>query len=416
MRPEATLSLSATTFINYFGTYDDIYVQEYEQPILLPPDSQVTITTPWIAANARGGDYGARLHITGEYEYFEIGGDQAFLQINHSANFTSTSSLTGTAPLAVTFIDLSTPLNQIESWQWDFGDGGSSTEVNPTHVYTREGSYTVTLTVATSQTTYAEAKPNYVTVIPSSIPIAAFSADPVIGLIPFTVTFTDTSTGTVITRTWDFGDSTPTVVTTSVAVSHTYSVAGVYTPSLTVDGSQGSAVITRSAYILAVAPQISGTFALEAEDYARQVADADLTWQTRTAHPDYSGNGYVQARPDVDMLFVTAPISTSSELQYGLGLTITGTYTIWLRGYAANSAADSVYVGLDGQPIIASDYVSTFPPDTWAWGQTLVESGQPISFTIDTPGAHTLHFWTREDGFSLDQIILTQDGNFTPGD
>ena len=35
----------------------------------------------------------------------------------------------------------------IVSWQWDFGDGNTSTEQNPTHVYLEEGTYNVTLTV-----------------------------------------------------------------------------------------------------------------------------------------------------------------------------------------------------------------------------------------------------------------------------
>lgn len=166
LRPEATLNLSAATFVNYFETYDDVYVYGYDRPIVLPPDKQVTITTPWIAANARGGDYGARVHVTGRYEYLELGGHQAYLHINHSANFTTTTPITGTAPLTVTFIDRSSPIDEIESWQWDFGDGGHATVTHPTHVYTSAGSYTVTLRASTSQTTYTEIKPNYVIVQP----------------------------------------------------------------------------------------------------------------------------------------------------------------------------------------------------------------------------------------------------------
>ncbi|MCD6468765.1 MAG: PKD domain-containing protein [Thermoplasmata archaeon] len=37
------------------------------------------------------------------------------------------------------------------SWSWDFGDGGSSNEQNPSHVYTVAGSYTVVLTVVDSE-------------------------------------------------------------------------------------------------------------------------------------------------------------------------------------------------------------------------------------------------------------------------
>ena len=38
----------------------------------------------------------------------------------------------------------------IDEWLWDFGDGSTSTQQNPTHVYAHAGNYTVTLTVTSS--------------------------------------------------------------------------------------------------------------------------------------------------------------------------------------------------------------------------------------------------------------------------
>lgn len=51
----------------------------------------------------------------------------------------------GKTPLSVQFSDLST--GTIDSWSWDFGDGTSSTEQNPTHVYQTIDTFTVSLTV-----------------------------------------------------------------------------------------------------------------------------------------------------------------------------------------------------------------------------------------------------------------------------
>lgn len=45
----------------------------------------------------------------------------------------------------VTFTDLST--NEPSAWNWDFGDGTTSTQQNPTHFYSASGTYTVQLTV-----------------------------------------------------------------------------------------------------------------------------------------------------------------------------------------------------------------------------------------------------------------------------
>jgi len=59
----------------------------------------------------------------------------------------SATPTSGYAPLAVQFTDASD--DTVSSWQWDFDNDGSvdSTEQNPSHTYTGEGTYTVTLTV-----------------------------------------------------------------------------------------------------------------------------------------------------------------------------------------------------------------------------------------------------------------------------
>jgi polygalacturonase len=81
-------------------------------------------------------------------------------------------------------------------------------------------------------------------------PLASFGGSPTNGTEPLLVTFTDTSTGNITNRYWDFGDSTTTNVTTNV-VSHTYA-AGTYTVMLAVDGPGGVSTNTRIAYITAL--------------------------------------------------------------------------------------------------------------------------------------------------------------------
>ena len=58
----------------------------------------------------------------------------------------SASPTTGDAPLTVDFSDQSTGGN-VTLWFWDFGDGGTSAEQNPSHDYVTPGTYTVSLTV-----------------------------------------------------------------------------------------------------------------------------------------------------------------------------------------------------------------------------------------------------------------------------
>jgi PKD repeat protein len=70
----------------------------------------------------------------------------------------------------VVFTDTSAAPTSITAWQWSFGDGVTSTQQNPTHVYSHAGAYTVRLTTGTGVYTDTETKLGYVTVIPPSGP------------------------------------------------------------------------------------------------------------------------------------------------------------------------------------------------------------------------------------------------------
>ena len=77
------------------------------------------------------------------------------------ADFTAEPT-SGIAPLSVTFADQS--VGEITVWSWDFGDATTSAERNPTHIYTKAGAYTVTLTVTGTAGSYSETKADYITV------------------------------------------------------------------------------------------------------------------------------------------------------------------------------------------------------------------------------------------------------------
>ena len=70
----------------------------------------------------------------------------------------------GPAPLTVKFTGKLTSISD-PSWNWNFGDGNSSIEQNPTHIYNSEGKYTVNLTVTgNGGTNYPVEKTNYIEV------------------------------------------------------------------------------------------------------------------------------------------------------------------------------------------------------------------------------------------------------------
>jgi PKD repeat protein len=142
---------------------------------------------------------------------------------NFSADITG-----GDAPLTVWFTDEST--EDPTSWEWDFGDGGSSTEQNATHTYTAPGTYTVSLTVGNKVGRDTLTKTGYITVTDPAGPLSAdFEANTTAGEVPLTVRFTDRSTGGPTSWFWDFGDGGN---STEQNPEYTYEIPGIYNVTL----------------------------------------------------------------------------------------------------------------------------------------------------------------------------------------
>lgn len=168
-----------------------------------------------------------------------------YITVNHpapTADFTA-SPTSGTAPLAVQFTDQST--GDIMAWDWLFGDGHKSGARHPLHTYESAGTYTVSLTVTGPGGSDTETKPDYISVS-TPPPVANFSASPLSGVAPLTVSFTDQSTGEITAWLWDFGDGS---TSTQQNPTHTYDTPGTYTVTLTVTGPGGSDSFSRANYI-----------------------------------------------------------------------------------------------------------------------------------------------------------------------
>jgi PKD repeat protein len=169
------------------------------------------------------------------------------------ANFEA-NPLMGTVPLTVQFTDTST--GPPTSWNWIFGDmgaGNTSSVQNPSHMYTTAGTYSVNLTVTNASGSNTLIKTDYITVTPPA-PVANFTGTPTTGPAPLTVLFTDTSTNAPMTWNWTFGDGNSSILQNP---SHTYTVAGTYSVTLTVSNAGGSNTTLKTDYILV---PVSGCF------------------------------------------------------------------------------------------------------------------------------------------------------------
>ncbi len=161
------------------------------------------------------------------------------------------SPTSGDAPLTVNFTDQSSGVPT--SWSWDFGDGNTSTEQNPSHTYDAAGTYTVSLTASNSCGDDTQTKADYITVTepPCNAPVADFTGSPTSGTAPLSVSFTDQSTNNPTSWSWDFGDGG---TSTAQNPSHTYNNAGTYTVTLTATNDCGSDDETKTDYITVTEP------------------------------------------------------------------------------------------------------------------------------------------------------------------
>lgn len=154
-----------------------------------------------------------------------------------AANFTADITL-GCIPSVIQFTDQSTStVGNIISWHWDFGDGGTSSQQNPTHTYNNEGFYTVSLTVTTSNGCFHNiTRTSYIRVLGSISTDFSFT-QPSSCLAPYTVNFVNQSNGPGnISYNWDFGNSQ---TSTAVHPSAIYNAPGTYTVTLNAQSDLG---------------------------------------------------------------------------------------------------------------------------------------------------------------------------------
>ncbi len=153
----------------------------------------------------------------------------------------------GPAPLAVAFKDTST--GKPEAWKWDFGDGKSSTEANPSNTFEKPGANKVTLTV----TRKGSSASHEATIEVKEAVNAAFESKPKSGSAPLTVAFADKSTGNPRNWKWDFGDGKSSA---DASPSHTFEEEGTYGVSLLASGpDEGNASTAEEIIIVKVPPK-----------------------------------------------------------------------------------------------------------------------------------------------------------------
>jgi PKD repeat protein len=146
------------------------------------------------------------------------------------------------APCDVVFTNITS--GESVSYQWDFGDGGVSTDKTPTHRYNTAGTYTVVLTASNSGGSGTASKS--ITIGTQAAPVANFSFPSTTLAVGTAVAFTNTTIGNNCTYLWNFGDGTN---STDANPTHNYANTGTYYVRLTATNNGGSNFVEKTVTI-----------------------------------------------------------------------------------------------------------------------------------------------------------------------
>jgi PKD repeat protein len=276
-------------------------------------------------------------------------------------NFTSAAGCENdsTQFISSTFVNENATVSRL----WDFGDGYTSPEIDPYHIYASTGSYTVSLTV----TDTAGCINSITHVVSISPPPIAFFQSSALSCSNYPMFFTDLSTvanSQFISWFWDFGDGSDTLINAPLNpdISHIYTISGSYPVTLKVVTAQGcEAIFTQTVNVLA-SPLAGFSFTNTCLNSA--VSFVNLTSPNNgTAIVNYSWNF---GDPG-------SGLNNTSNLQNPQHIyNATGSYTVLLQSFNTNGCPDTISHVVTIQPK---------PPVDFSWANTCI--GNATEFSID---------------------------------
>lgn len=354
-------------------------LQEAQKSKTLPPDAPAT-ATPTIGGTPQAGGGGVP-----PPQFFHPESDVI------DFSFTPTN---GAAPLTIAFTNLTTT-PQFDSYLWEFGDGVTSTEASPSHVYdsgSADPTYlTASLQVTNSITGVPGGRKEYYLTVSVPVVTSNFTFTTESNVAPFTASFVNTSTNTSQTPTTNYTwiIQNGGITTVSNATNLTLRIdSGSFTASLAATGSYGIGSVTSSQH-LAPAPTLTLTFADVASGsnvaptWARLGSTASYngigtltgTWRRGEYHEDGTTeyqSSYTQAQPSIGAQTYDTRSATGqdghftaslgiTESIYGIKASVTASFALAIPTVAAIfSVSGSSVSYLDGYYTASAADVLTF--------------------------------------------------------
>ncbi|MDA9182724.1 PKD domain-containing protein, partial [Saprospiraceae bacterium] len=294
---------------------------------------------------------------------------------------------TDCAEFVLEFIDQST--NNPTEWSWTFegGNPATSTEQNPTVVYTAAGTFDVELTVSNAAGNTSIFEVDYITV--NDVPTANFVSSNNLQEVSFTNNSTDADS-----YLWDFGDGN---TSTDSDPIHTYAVEGDYTVTLTATNECGDVSSTQSIIIDLVPVAVFGTLGLPTDcaEFVLEFIDESTNNPTEWSWTFEGGNPATSTEQNPTVTY-------STPGTFDVSLTVTDAV-----GMDTNNADD--YVVVQGQATADFDYTVdalevTFDNQSTGSGLTyLWDFGDGNTSTDSDP----IHTYTEE---GIYDVTLTTAG------
>jgi PKD repeat protein len=317
--------------------------------------------------------------------------------------------LTPTTSDTLQFTDTSTDNDGIiVSWSWNFGDGSTSSDRNPTHNYDYAGTYIVTLRVSDDNdyTDVISESIHVVNVLPIlSAPAANFTYLPVHPTTSDTLQFTDTSTdndGIIASWQWIFGDGN---TSTLQNPTYRYTITGNYSVTLEVtDNGSATDTETKILRIYEVSPLIPPPPSPSPSSGSSGSSDVPPKAEAKGPYYGFMGtlipfNGSASNDPDGTI--------TSYIWNFGDGTTGTGTMIAHTYNNVGNYTVTLTVTDNDGKHNIdttsatITERPNTQPTADFSYSPfhpTIDDTIQFTDLSTDPDGTIVSYFWNFSDG------------------
>jgi gliding motility-associated-like protein len=318
---------------------------------------------------ANSGNYSVSLSVTNGAGCSASLTKPGYLQLlgQPNAGFNAVNSNSCTAPFTVNFSNTSTNYG---SCVWDFGDGTTSTLANPTHTYTNNGSYTVSLSIANAANcTDTLVQSAFVNIGGLNV---SFSKSAASACTNNAISFANTSSPGAGASIWYFGDGTQ---GTGTSISHSYAVAGSYNVKLVVNYNNCSDSMTQVVTINS-GPSVQFSSSDTVACAAPHTVQFNNTTTGATSYTWFFGDGQSST--------TTSPSHTYSAL---------GNYTVMLVAISSNGCRDT---------LVRTNYIRIAQPTLQLTYANATGCGAPATIAFGINGSTTLpvtsYSWDFGDG------------------